>query len=153
MDRSKDHLKALGRETGYLNTYSPEVLETFENKHPDNDYWVQFNCPEFTSLCPITGQPDFAEIKIMYIPAKRMVESKSLKLYLFSFRNNGDFHEDCVNIIMKDLVRLMSPKYIEVVGLFTPRGGISIYPYANYGMPGTKYEQMAEQRMLSHQVL
>jgi 7-cyano-7-deazaguanine reductase len=153
MDRSKDHLKALGRETEYLNTYSPEVLETFENKHQSNDYWVQFNCPEFTSLCPITGQPDFAEIKIMYIPEKRMVESKSLKLYLFSFRNNGDFHEDCVNIIMKDLVKLMDPKYIEVIGLFTPRGGISIYTYANYGRPGTKYEQMAEQRMLSHQVI
>ena len=153
MDRSKDNLKDLGRETGYLNTYSPEVLETFENKHPDNDYLVQFNCPEFTSLCPITGQPDFAEIKIMYIPALRMVESKSLKLYLFSFRNNGDFHEDCVNIIMKDLVKLMDPKYIEVIGLFTPRGGISIYPYANYGKPGTKYEKMAEQRMLSHQVI
>jgi len=153
MDRSKDHLKALGRETEYLSTYSPEVLETFENKHQSNDYWVQFNCPEFTSLCPITGQPDFAEIKIMYIPEKRMVESKSLKLYLFSFRNNGDFHEDCVNIIMKDLVKLMDPKYIEVIGLFTPRGGISIYPYANYGRPGTKYEQMAEQRMLSYQVI
>jgi 7-cyano-7-deazaguanine reductase len=153
MDRSKDRLKALGRETEYLNTYSPEVLETFENKHQENDYWVQFNCPEFTSLCPITGQPDFAEIKIMYIPSKRMVESKSLKLYLFSFRNNGDFHEDCVNIIMKDLVKLMDPKYIEVVGLFTPRGGISIYPYANYGKPGTKYEKMAEQRMLSHRVI
>ena len=153
MDRKQENLKALGRETGYLNTYAPEVLETFENKHQGNDYWVQFNCPEFTSLCPITGQPDFAEIKIMYIPAERMVESKSLKLYLFSFRNNGDFHEDCVNIIMKDLIRLMEPKYIEVVGLFTPRGGISIYPYANYGKPGTKYEKMAEQRMLSHQVI
>ena len=153
MDRSKDNLKALGRETEYLNTYSPEVLETFENKHLENDYWVQFNCPEFTSLCPITGQPDFAEIKIMYIPEYRMVESKSLKLYLFSFRNNGDFHEDCVNIIMKDLVKLMDPKYIEVIGLFTPRGGISIYPYANYGRPGTKYEKMAEQRMLNHRVI
>ena len=153
MDRKQESLKALGRETEYLNHYAPEVLETFENKHQGNDYWVQFNCPEFTSLCPITGQPDFAEIKIMYIPAERMVESKSLKLYLFSFRNNGDFHEDCVNIIMKDLVRLMDPKYIEVVGLFTPRGGISIYPYANYGKPGTKYEEMAEQRMLNHQVI
>ena len=153
MDRKQEHLKALGRETGYLNTYAPEVLETFENKHKGNDYWVQFNCPEFTSLCPITGQPDFAEIKIMYIPAERMVESKSLKLYLFSFRNHGDFHEDCVNIIMKDLVKLMAPKYIEVIGLFTPRGGISIYPYANYGKPGTKYEKMAEQRMLNHRVI
>ena len=135
--RKDEHLKALGRDPGYLNTYTPEVLETCENKHPDNDYWVQFNCPEFTSLCPITGQPDFAEIKIMYLPAERMVESTSLKLYLFSFRNHGDFHEDCVNIIMKDLVRLMDPKYIEVTGLFTPRGGISIYPFANYGRPGT----------------
>ena len=151
--RKDENLKALGRETGYLNTYTPEVLETFENKHPDNDYWVQFNCPEFTSLCPITGQPDFAEIKIMYLPAERMVESKSLKLYLFSFRNHGDFHEDCVNIIMKDLVRLMDPKYIEVTGLFTPRGGISIYPYANYGRPGTKYAELAERRFMEHQML
>ena len=153
MNREQDHLQQLGKKTEYLMDYAPEVLETFENRHPDNDYWVQFNCPEFTSLCPITGQPDFAEIKILYIPARRMVESKSLKLYLFSFRNHGDFHEDCVNTIMKDLVKLMEPKYIEVIGLFTPRGGISIYPYANYGQPGTKYEKMAEQRMLSHQII
>ena len=101
-------------------------IETFVNKHPGNDYWVRFNCPEFTSLCPITGQPDFAEIRISYIPDVKMVESKSLKLYLFSFRNHGDFHEDCVNIIMKDLIKLMDPKYIEVTGIFTPRGGISV---------------------------
>ena len=147
MNREQESLQQLGRKTEYKMTYAPEGLETFENRHKDNDYWVQFNCPEFTSLCPITGQPDFAEIKIAYIPADRMVESKSLKLYLFSFRNHGDFHEDCVNTIMKDLVRLMQPKYIEVLGLFTPRGGISIYPYANYGKPGTRYEQMAEERM------
>lgn len=153
MNREQDHLQQLGKKTEYRMDYAPEVLETFENKHPGNDYWVQFNCPEFTSLCPITRQPDFAEIKILYIPDKRMVESKSLKLYLFSFRNHGDFHEDCVNTIMKDLVKLMEPKYIEVIGLFTPRGGISIYPYANYGQPGTKYEKMAEQRLLSHQII
>jgi 7-cyano-7-deazaguanine reductase len=151
--RDQEGLQALGRKTEYKSDYAPEVLETFENKHPDNDYWVQFNCPEFTSLCPITGQPDFAEIKIHYIPGDRMVESKSLKLYLFSFRNHGDFHEDCVNKIMKDLVHLMDPKYIEVLGLFTPRGGISIYPYANYGRPGTKYEQLAERRLLDHRLL
>ncbi len=143
-------LHALGRKTEYKSDYAPEVLETFDNKHPDNDYWVRFNCPEFTSLCPITGQPDFAEIRISYIPAFKMVESKSLKLYLFSFRNHGDFHEDCVNIIMKDLIRLMQPKYIEVTGLFTPRGGISIYPYANYGQPGTRFEELAWQRMAHH---
>jgi 7-cyano-7-deazaguanine reductase len=151
--RKDEGLQQLGQKTIYATDYAPEVLETFENKHPGNDYWVQFNCPEFTSLCPITGQPDFAEIKIMYIPAERMVESKSLKLYLFSFRNHGDFHEDCVNTIMKDLVKLMQPKYIEVIGLFTPRGGISIYPFANYGQPGTKYEQLAEQRLMQHQVI
>ena len=152
-DRKDEGLHSLGKKVEYSTNYAPEVLETFENRHKENDYWVQFNCPEFTSLCPITGQPDFAEIKILYLPGERMVESKCLKLYLFSFRNHGDFHEDCVNTIMKDLVRLMDPKYIEVVGYFTPRGGISIYPYANYGRPGTKYEQMAQQRLMNHQML
>ncbi len=146
-----DQLSLLGRKTEYKQTYAPEVLEAFDNKHPDNDYWVRFNCPEFTSLCPITGQPDFAEIRISYLPAVKMVESKSLKLYLFSFRNHGAFHEDCVNIIMKDLIALMQPKYIEVTGIFTPRGGISIYPFANYGQPGTQYEAMAAQRLVNHQ--
>lgn len=149
MNREQDRLQALGTKTEYRDDYAPEVLETFENKHPDNDYWVRFNCPEFTSLCPITGQPDFAEIRIAYVPAERMVESKSLKLYLFSFRNHGDFHEDCVNTIMKDLVKLMQPKYIEVKGIFTPRGGITIWPYANYGKPGTKWEKVAEERFLN----
>ena len=149
--RQDEGLQSLGRKTTYRTDYDPSVLETFINKHPENDYWVQFNCPEFTSLCPITGQPDFAEIRIMYLPGERMVESKSLKLYLFSFRNHGDFHEDCVNTIMKDLVKLMDPKYIEVTGIFTPRGGISIYPYANYGRPGTRYEQLAQSRLEQHQ--
>ena len=152
MNREHEGLQQLGRKTEYKMTYAPEVLETFENKHKDNDYWVQFNCPEFTSLCPITGQPDFAEIKIMYLPAERMVESKSLKLYLFSFRNHGDFHEDCVNIIMDDLIKLMDPRYIEVVGLFVPRGGISIHPYANYGRPGTQYEALAEHRLRNYKL-
>ena len=111
----------------------------------------QVQLPEFTSLCPITGQPDFAEIRISYIPDVKMVESKSLKLYLFSYRNHGDFHEDCVNKIMKDLIRLMDPKYIEVTGFFTPRGGISIHPYANYGRPGTKYEALAGKRLAEHE--
>ncbi|MFW2488884.1 preQ(1) synthase [Clostridium chromiireducens] len=136
--------------TKYDFGYNPEVLEVFENKHPDNDYFVKFNCPEFTSLCPITGQPDFATIYISYVPNIKMVESKSLKLYLFSFRNHGDFHEDCMNIIMKDLIKLMDPKYIEVWGKFTPRGGISIDPYCNYGMKGTKFEEMANYRMMNH---
>jgi preQ(1) synthase len=151
MTELKDQLSLLGRKTEYKQDYAPEVLEAFDNKHLENDYWVRFNCPEFTSLCPITGQPDFAEIRISYIPEVKMVESKSLKLYLFSFRNHGAFHEDCVNIIMKDLIKLMNPKYIEVTGIFTPRGGISIYPYANYGRPGTKFEQMAEHRLMNRE--
>ena len=139
MDERKQEgeLHLLGGSTVYKQDYAPEVLEAFTNKHQGNDYWVRFNCPEFTSLCPITGQPDFATIHIDYIPDVKMVESKSLKLYLFSFRNHGAFHEDCVNIIMKDLIKLMDPKYIEVTGIFTPRGGISIYPYCNYGRPNT----------------
>jgi 7-cyano-7-deazaguanine reductase len=144
---TKTNLTLLGKKTEYKHDYAPEVLECFVNKHPENDYWVHFKCPEFTSLCPITGQPDFAIIKIDYIPGEKMVESKSLKLYLFSFRNHGAFHEDCVNIIMKDLIRLMDPKYIEVTGLFTPRGGISIYPYCNYGHPATPYADMATHRI------
>ena len=147
-----DGLSHLGSKTEYKQDYSPEVLEAFENKHRENDYWVIFDCPEFTSLCPITEQPDFATIRINYLPHIKMVESKSLKLYLFSFRNHGAFHEDCINIIMKDLIKLMDPKYIEVTGIFTPRGGISIYPYANYGRKGTKYEKIADERLLSHSV-
>ena len=150
-DRKNEGLQSLGRKTGYIFDYSPQVLETFSNKHADRDYWVRFNCPEFTTICPITGQPDFAEIRISYIPDQRMVESKSLKLYLFSFRNHGGFHEDTVNMILNDLIALMDPKYIEVTGIFTPRGGISIYPYANYGRPGTKYEALADQRFATHE--
>jgi 7-cyano-7-deazaguanine reductase len=143
-------LKNLGQSVHYSFKYAPEMLESFPNKHPENDYMVKFNCPEFTSLCPITGQPDFATIYISYLPDGKLVESKSLKLYLFSFRNHGAFHEDCMNIVMKDLVTLLEPKYIEVWGKFLPRGGLSIDPYCNYGKPGTKYEQMAEYRMLHH---
>ena len=152
MDRTKDNLQVLGHHTEYRTDYDPEVLETFANQHPDHDYWVEFLCPEFTTLCPITGQPDFAEIRIRYIPDQRMVESKSLKLSLFSFRNHGDFHEDCVNIIMNDLNRLMEPHYIEVQGLFVPRGGIAIHPFANFGRPGTKYETLANHRMMNYRL-
>lgn len=134
----------------YLYKYNPSILETFENKHSQRDYFVKFNCPEFTSLCPITGQPDFATIYISYVPDVLMVESKSLKLYLFSFRNHGGFHEDCINIMMNDLIHLLNPRYIEVWGKFTPRGGISIDPYCNYGRKGMEWEEVAKQRMHQH---
>ena len=152
--REKEGLTRLGTHTvNYPTDYAPEMLERFSNKHPDNDYFVKFNCPEFTSLCPITGQPDFATVYISYVPDQYLVESKSLKLYLFSFRNHGDFHEDCINIIMKDLIRLMEPKYIEVWGKFLPRGGLSIDPYCNYGKPGTPWEQVAWNRLSNHDLM
>ena len=146
-ERELNGVSLLGNQnTKYQYEYNPEVLETFVNKHAENEYLVTYNCPEFTSLCPKTGQPDFAKIVINYIPREKMVESKSLKLYLFSFRNHGDFHEDCVNIIMKDLVKLMNPKYLEVIGIFMPRGGISIYRFANYA--DDEHKELAKQRML-----
>ena len=152
--REKENLTKLGSgKTEYKTEYDPSVLESFSNKHPGNDYFVKFNCPEFTSLCPITGQPDFATIIISYVPDMKLVESKSLKLYLFTFRNHGDFHEDVVNVIMKDLIALLDPKYIEVWGRFLPRGGLSIDPYCNYGKPGTRWEQIAWDRLRYHDML
>ncbi len=149
-ENTKDLTLLGNREVKYAFDYDPEVLETFDNKFPDRDYFVKFNCPEFTTLCPITNQPDFATIYISYIPDVKMVESKSLKLYLFSYRNHGGFHESSVNMIMDDLIKLMDPRYIEVWGKFTPRGGISIDPYCNYGRRGTKYEEMADKRLAEH---
>lgn len=131
----------------YPTDYAPQILEAFPNRHAGSDYLVTLLCPEFTTLCPKTGQPDFARLLINYIPDRMMVESKSLKLYLFSFRNHGDFHEDCINIIRDDLVRLMSPRYLEVKGIFTPRGGISIHPFAQYA--DEAHQELARQRMLA----
>ena len=149
--REKEDLTKLGsKKTEYSTDYDPGLLESFSNKHPDRDYFVKFNCPEFTTLCPITGQPDFATITISYVPDEKLVESKSLKLYLFSFREHGDFHEDVVNIIMEDLIKLLDPKYIEVWGRFLPRGGISIDPYCNYGKQKTSWEKIAMDRLANH---
>ncbi len=134
-------------QTKYPETYAPEVLEAFDNKNPGKIAWTTFVCTEFTSLCPKTRQPDFAKIFINYIADKKMVESKSLKLYLFSFRNHGDFHEDCVQTICDDLVALMKPKYIEVVGEFTPRGGIAIYPYASYAVKDRFFQELYQKRL------
>lgn len=116
--------------TDYSSAYNPAILEKFENQFPQNDYEVELECPEFTHICPKTGQPDFANITILYQPDQYLVESKSLKLYLFGFRQHGSFHEDCVNTIASDLYKLMEPKWIKVRGDFMPRGGISINPTA-----------------------
>lgn len=140
-------LKNLGSQsTTYEYTYNKEILERFENNYPNNDYMVTLDAYEFTTLCPKTGQPDFAKLYINYVPDEYLVESKSIKLYLFSYRNNGDFHEDCINKILGDLVELLNPKYIEVLGIFSPRGGIAIYPFASYAKIGGGYEDMKKKR-------
>ena len=144
---AREELTVLGRRADIPTDYTPDILETFTNAHPDRDYLVTLRCPEFTTLCPITGQPDFGTMIINYIPNERMVESKSLKLYLFGFRNHGDFHEDVTNIILNDLVELMQPKYIEVKGLFVPRGGIAIHPFANWAHPDFGYQEKAAARI------
>jgi 7-cyano-7-deazaguanine reductase len=151
--RSKKELAplALGAATTvYSTNYDPSLLETFDNKNPSAIAWTSFVCTEFTSLCPKTGQPDFAKIFINYIAGKKMVESKSLKLYLFSFRNHGDFHEDCIQKICNDLVDLMNPKYIEVVGEFTPRGGIAIFPYASHANNEKQFQELYRSRLLNY---
>jgi 7-cyano-7-deazaguanine reductase len=144
--RSNSELKGVtllgNTNTDYPSSYAPEVLESFPNKNPKSIAWTSFLCTEFTSLCPKTGQPDFARITINYIADKKMVESKSLKIYLFSFRNHGDFHEDCIQKICDDLYNLMKPKYIEVIGEFTPRGGITIYPFASKSNNTAQFSQI-----------
>ena len=152
--RTKTELKGVSllgnSQTDYPTSYDPKVLEAFPNKNPKDDAWTTFVCTEFTSLCPKTNQPDFARIYINYIADKKMVESKSLKIYLFSFRNHGDFHEDCVQKICNDLFKLMKPKYLEVVGEFTPRGGITIYPYASRSNSVAKYKKIKDERFIHY---
>lgn len=144
-------LSHLGKQgTVYEQQYNPKLLEIFPNKNPDHDQWVSFVCTEFTSLCPLTGQPDFAKIFVNYIADQWMVESKAMKLYLFSFRNHGDFHEDCIQKICNDLSSVMKPKYIEVMGEFTPRGGIAIYPFASNSNGKKFYRDLYEHRMLHY---
>ncbi|PIP92468.1 MAG: 7-cyano-7-deazaguanine reductase [Bdellovibrio sp. CG12_big_fil_rev_8_21_14_0_65_39_13] len=138
------------KNTVYKDTYAPEVLESFANKNPQSEAWTTFICTEFTSLCPKTGQPDFAKIFVNYIADKKMVESKSMKLYLFSFRNHGDFHEDCIQTICDDLVKLLKPKYLEVLGEFTPRGGISIYPYSSYANSDKRFQELKKSRIMNY---
>lgn len=104
--------------------FSKNCLETFPNPNPDRDYTIQFACPEFTCVCPKTGQPDFATIKIDYVPDKTCVELKSLKLYLWSYRNEGVFHEAVTNKILDDLVKTTEPRTMTVTGDFFVRGGI-----------------------------
>lgn len=133
MNKKVNKLTLLGKEIkGHPPSPDKATLETFANKHPERDYWITLHCPEFTSLCPKTAQPDFGTITIKYIPDKKVLEAKSLKLYLFSFRNIGIFNEDAVNKILDAIVKACSPRRVEVSGEFRPRGGISITVKAVY---------------------
>jgi 7-cyano-7-deazaguanine reductase len=132
--RRLDNLSLLkASETRYAESPEYSQLETFGNVYADRDYIVTFDCQEFTALCPVTGQPDFGIITIRYIPDKSCVESKSLKLYLYSFRNHNTFHEEAVNMILDELVAKCSPRKAEVIGVFRPRGGIAIHVKATFG--------------------
>ena len=138
-------LKALGQSADANRTLyqtssvNPKVLECFEwtETMKGQREEIEFDCPEFTSLCPVTGQPDFGKIRIDYTPDKRCVESKALKLYLMSYRNHGAFHESCCQMICTDLVTLLSPIWLVVEGHFRPRGGIAIRPRAIYRREGS----------------
>ncbi|MBK8974713.1 MAG: NADPH-dependent 7-cyano-7-deazaguanine reductase QueF [Planctomycetes bacterium] len=109
------------------------MLETFPNPRPERPYLIEFDCPEFTCVCPRTGQPDFARIEIRYVPAERCVELKSLKVYLWSYRDVGAFHEAVTNRILDDLVACCAPRFLEVRGLFNVRGGITTTVTATHG--------------------
>lgn len=136
--RTKDKDKLAGltllqaSETKFPESPDLAAMETFTNAFQDRDYTITFNCPEFTSLCPVTGQPDFGDITINYIPNELCIESKSLKIYLFSFRNHNTFHEEAVNTILDEVVARCAPRYAEVVGVFRPRGGIALTIKADY---------------------
>lgn len=125
-DRLKDLTLLSKNESNYFNSPDDAKLECFDNQYSERDYWITFDCPEFTSLCPVTGQPDFGHIIIRYIPDKKCVESKSLKMYLFAFRNHNTFHEEVVNQVLSDLVAICDPREAQVIGDFRPRGGISL---------------------------
>jgi 7-cyano-7-deazaguanine reductase len=121
--------------TAYPDHPDKARLEAFPNAHAGRDYWIAFHCPEFTALCPVTGQPDFGVITIEYVPNRLCLESKSLKLYLFAYRNHGTFHEAAVNRILDDVVRAIQPRRARVTGRFNPRGGLAITVTAEHGMP------------------
>jgi 7-cyano-7-deazaguanine reductase len=116
----------------YPNNPKKAKLESFPNPYSKRDYWIHFDCPEFTALCPITGQPDFAVITIDYVPDKLCLESKALKFYLYSYRNIGAFHEESVNRILDDIVKACHPRRLKMIGKFNPRGGIAITVSVEY---------------------
>lgn len=135
MAGKKDELTQLGREAPAAASPEEAVLETAPNPHPDTLYAARFTAPEFTSLCPVTGQPDFAHLVIDYVPAKKLIESKSFKLFLTSFRNHGAFHEDCTLTIAKRIIAAAAPQWLRIGGYWYPRGGIPIDVFYQTGAP------------------
>ena len=133
MASTKPRFKLLGSsETTFPNSPTSKTLETFTNRYQKRSYWINFDCPEFTSMCPVTGQPDFASIHIRYVPDKLCIESKSLKFYLSSYRHTRSFNEEIVNRVLEDLVAVCNPRRMEVHGEFSPRGGISVTVDASF---------------------
>lgn len=133
MTKKLNQLKNLGKNSQIPTKPAHGILEKVPNPHADSNYVARFTCPEFTSLCPVTNQPDFAHLVIDYVPGKHLVESKSLKLYLFSYRNHGSFHEDCTVKIAKDICELIKPKFLRIGGYWYPRGGIPIDVFYQQG--------------------
>lgn len=133
-DQTKPSL-VLGQSVGIPSSPAEAILDKVENPSPETDYLVRFTCPEFTSLCPITGQPDFAHLVIDYVPGPYILESKSLKLFLNSFRNHGAFHEDCTLVIAKRIMACIEPKWLRMSGFWYPRGGIPIDVFYQTGEP------------------
>lgn len=125
-NRLKDLTLLSKNENNYFSSPDDAPLECFDNKYVERDYWITFDCPEFTSLCPVTSQPDFGHITVKYIADQKCIESKSLKMYLFAFRNHNTFHEEVVNRILSDIIAICDPREAHVVGDFRPRGGISL---------------------------
>ena len=130
-----DTLTQLGRDAGRPASPDEAVLERIANPHPGTLYAARFTCPEFTTLCPVTGQPDFAHLVIDYVPDRWLVESKSLKLYLGAFRNHGNFHEACTVAIAKRLIATLSPQWLRIGGYWYPRGGMPIDVFYQTGAP------------------
>jgi 7-cyano-7-deazaguanine reductase len=133
--KTAEPLTQLGKPTEVPASPDAATLETVRNPHPERPYLVRFTCPEFTSLCPVTGQPDFAHIMIDYVPQDRLVESKSLKLFLASFRNHGAFHEDCTLAIAQRLEAVLAPAWLRVGAYWYPRGGMPIDVFYQSGEP------------------
>ena len=133
--RKPSHATQLGKQVGLPESPDVAVLDRVPNPHADTHYVARFTAPEFTSLCPVTGQPDFAHLVIDYVPAEWLIESKSLKLYLGAFRNHGAFHEDCTVPIGKRIAALVAPHYLRIGGYWYPRGGIPIDVFYQSGAP------------------